>query len=246
MNAIVQFDQVDRSFGKNRTLMAVDFGVERGESVVIVGPDGSGKETIVLLAAGLDVPDRGAVTVNGLAAAARRTRSAGTLGLVLGTTPFGLRESVGSSIRLRARLHSLGGSLARQRCDELVATLGLSEKERDPIGVLGPLDAMRAEIAAAVVHHPDMLILHKPTAQLSSSQARDLIGDLKRLQRELGLAALWTSSRADDLRHADRVVLLRAGTVRFTGTPDALLSEAGQADIPAAMAKLIGEGEGLV
>jgi putative ABC transport system ATP-binding protein len=160
--------------------------VRAGEAVAVLGPSGSGKSTLLNLVAGLDRPDTGTVTVDGVrvdrlgeAAAARYRRA--KIGMVFQF--FNLLDdlSVVDNVVLPARLAGLGRREAQRRADALLESLGIARHARAFPGRLSGGERQRVAVARALMNRPPLLLADEPTGALDSASGQDVA----RLLRDL-------------------------------------------------------------
>lgn len=242
---ILLFEQVNRSFGRQRSVGAVDLAVRPGEWVSLIGMPGSGKSTVVRLAAGLELPDGGSVRVFGQPPSVRPQRAGSAVGVVLGEGDLDPDETVRANLRFRARLQGMRSGAFAARLPALLAAFEMADKQRDRPRALSGLDLCRASIAAAVIHAPRLLILGQLGAGLSQPARRQLLNNLKALKEAEGFGVLWATTRFADAESADRVVIINDGIIRFDGTAAGLLETTGAATAAGAVAKLIGDTAGM-
>ncbi|GAB2455088.1 ATP-binding cassette domain-containing protein [Nocardioides hungaricus] len=225
---IVETDGLGRDFKvrggmRRRTVVAVDdltLRIEAGEAVGYIGANGAGKSTTIKMLTGILVPTRGSVTTCGLRPVPDRRRLAREVGVVFGQrTQLWWDLPVRESLRILAAIHSLGATAERERTDELVERLELAGFLGTPVRQLSLGQRMRAEVAAALLHSPRLVILDEPTIGLdvlSKQRLREFLIEERRLH---GTTLLLTTHDMGDVeRLCDRIVLVDRGSQVFDGT----------------------------
>jgi ABC-2 type transport system ATP-binding protein len=208
---------------RRRTVVAVDeltLRIEAGESVGYIGANGAGKSTTIKMLTGILVPTRGNVTTCGLRPVPDRKRLARKVGVVFGQrTQLWWDLPVRESLRILAAIHSLGPDAERARTGELVERLELAEFLGTPVRQLSLGQRMRAEVAAALLHSPRLVILDEPTIGLdvlSKQRLREFLIEERTLH---GTTLLLTTHDMGDVeRLCDRVLLVDRGSLVFDGT----------------------------
>ncbi len=205
-----------------RTVVAVEdlwLRVEAGEAVGYIGANGAGKSTTIKMLTGILVPTSGEARTCGLRPVADRRRLAREVGVV-----FGQRSQlwwdlpVGDSFELLAAIHRLSPADATARRVELVAQLELEEFWTTPVRQLSLGQRMRAEVAAALLHRPRLVILDEPTIGLDVLSKQRLREFLVAERREHGTTLLLTTHDMGDVeRLCDRVVLVDRGRTVYDG-----------------------------
>ena len=205
-----------------RTVVAVEdlaLRVEAGEAVGYIGANGAGKSTTIKMLTGILVPTSGEARTCGLRPVADRRRLAREVGVV-----FGQRSQlwwdlpVGDSFGLLAAIHRLSPADATSRREELVAQLELEEFWTTPVRQLSLGQRMRAEVAAALLHRPRLVILDEPTIGLDVLSKQRLREFLVAERREHGTTLLLTTHDMGDVeRLCDRVVLVDRGRTVYDG-----------------------------
>ncbi len=227
-DAIVETHDLGRDFRvrdglRRRTVVAVDrlsVAIAPGEAVGYIGANGAGKSTTIKMLAGILVPTRGSITTCGLRPVPDRRRLAHELGVV-----FGQRSQlwwdlpVRESFRILAAIHSLGPAVERARTDELVDRLELAEFLATPVRQLSLGQRMRAEVAAALLHSPRLVVLDEPTIGLDVLSKQRLREFLVAERRAHGTTLLLTTHDMGDVeRLCDRILLVDRGSLVFDGT----------------------------
>jgi ABC-2 type transport system ATP-binding protein len=234
---IVRTDGLGRDFRvrdglRRRTVVAVDdlsIEVAAGESVGYIGANGAGKSTTIKMLTGILVPTRGTVTTCGLRPVPDRRRLAREVGVVFGQrTQLWWDLPVRESLRILAAIHSLSPAAERSRSDELVERLELEEFLGTPVRQLSLGQRMRAEVAAALLHSPRLVILDEPTIGLDVLSKQRLREFLVEERRTHGTTLLLTTHDMGDVeRLCDRVLLVDRGSLVFDGTLAGLSARVG-------------------
>ncbi len=195
----------------------LSFAIEQGEALALIGPNGAGKSTTIKMLTGILYPTSGEARVLGVVPWRERT----TLAMNIATV-FGQRSQLwyhlpaGETFDLLARIYELKPAAYRERRAELVRRFELEPLLATAVRKLSLGQRMRCEIAAALLHRPQILFLDEPTIGLdviAKQTIRSLIGEMNHNE---GVAVLLTSHDAGDIeRLCKRVVVINQGTVMF-------------------------------
>lgn len=206
------------AYGLTPVLHGIDLEVSRGECVALMGASGSGKSTILLLAAGILVPNAGSVVVGGrdlgkLPPESRATFRRTQVGLVFQFGELIAELSLRDNVALAAELAGQRRRMALSAADGLLARVGLEGfGDRLPGQVSGG-QAQRAAVARALVHNPDIVIADEPTGALDSSTAASVLSLLLELATERGALVLVATHDPVVAARCHRVVTIRDGLV---------------------------------
>jgi ABC-2 type transport system ATP-binding protein len=220
---MLRAEQLHKAYGERRAVAGVTVDVARGEILGLLGPNGAGKSTTVGMIAGLITPDRGTVTVNGKTL----TREAADYKRGIGLVPqdLALYEGLGAlaNLHLFGALYGMSGGELRRRAAAALELVGLTERARDkPASFSGGMQR-RLNIAAALVHDPDVLLLDEPTAGVDPQSRNAIFENLEQLKRA-GKALVYTTHYMEEAeRLADRIVIIDHGKVVASGTLTELL-----------------------
>jgi ABC-2 type transport system ATP-binding protein len=195
----------------------ITFTVERGERLAYIGPNGAGKSTSIKMLTGILHPTRGTASVLGLVPWTQRRELARRIGTLFGQrSQLWFELSTRETLRLLARIYRLDGADARRRTDELAELLDATDLLDEPVRSLSLGQRMRCELAATVLHGPEVLFLDEPTIGLdllAKQRFRDMV---VRLNEEHGTTVFLTSHDVADIEHvADRVVVINDGTIIY-------------------------------
>ncbi len=208
-----------KRFGDRTVLDDVTFTVGRGRLTGFVGGNGAGKTTTMRILLGVLQPDAGEVLLDGRAIGADDRRGFGYMPEERGLYP---KMRVHEQLVYLARLRGMRAADASAAADELIDRLELTERRDEPIEKLSLGNQQRAQIAAALVHDPGVLVLDEPFSGLDPMAVETVLGVLaERAAR--GVPVLFSSHQLDLVeRLCDDIVVIAEGRIRAAGTRDEL------------------------
>jgi ABC-2 type transport system ATP-binding protein len=217
--AVLEVDRVAKSFGNVVACRDVSFGIAPGELFGLAGSNGAGKTTTLRIVLGVLAPDAGDVRVDGEPVTLSTRRRMGYLPEERGLYP---RMRVLDQLVYLAELHGMSTNEAHRAADLWTARLGLRDRRGDVLAKLGLGDRQRVQLAAALVHDPDLLILDEPFAGLDPA-AVGVLADVLRERAAAGALVLFSSHQLDLVeRLCDRVGIIQNGHMVAAGTVDEL------------------------
>ena len=179
---MIHVEHLHKRFGPVHALDGVSFDIARGEVVGLLGPNGAGKTTAMRIITGFLPADEGTVTIDGIPVAEGTVESQKLIGYLPENAPLYADLEVTEFLDYIARLRKLPREKRRESIREMVDICGLSEVLGRPIGQLSKGFRQRVGLAAALIHHPPILILDEPTSGLDPNQ----ILEIRRLIKEIG------------------------------------------------------------
>ncbi|MFD4004800.1 ABC transporter ATP-binding protein [Streptomyces rubiginosohelvolus] len=231
---MIRFERVSvRYEGTERpTLSGVDLTVPEGELVLLVGPSGVGKSTLLGTVSGL-VPHftggllSGRVTVDGRDTRTHKPRELADLVGTVGQDPLAhfVTDTVEDELAYGMESLGLAPDVMRRRVEETLDLLGLAELRERPIATLSGGQQQRVAIGSVLTPHPKVLVLDEPTSALDPAAAEEVLAVLQRLVHDLGTTVLMAEHRLERVvQYADQVVLLPApGAPPVMGPPDGIM-----------------------
>ncbi|CAN5159604.1 ATP-binding cassette domain-containing protein [soil metagenome] len=216
---MLQLHSITRSFGDRQVLRDVSFSVERGRMTGFVGRNGAGKTTAMRVILGVLAPDSGSVTLDGDTLTAAQRSGFGYMPEERGLYP---KMKVAEQIAYLGRLHGMTAAQARTSTASLLERLGLGERINDTVESLSLGNQQRAQIAAALVHDPDVLVLDEPFSGLDPVAVDVVQGVLKEFAAK-GAPVLFSSHQLDIVeRLCDDLVVIADGEIRASGSREGL------------------------
>ena len=219
---MLQLRGITKSYGSRRVLDDVAFDVAPGRLTGFVGGNGAGKTTTMRIMLGVLGRDSGEVTLNGAPVTTADRRRFGYMPEERGLYP---KMKVLEHIVYLARLHGFSKTDATTRATALLEELGLGERLGDNVETLSLGNQQRAQIAAALVHDPEVLILDEPFSGLDPI-AVDVVANVLQTRAAQGASVLFSSHQLDVVeRLCDDLVIIAGGTIRAAGTREGLRAE---------------------
>lgn len=208
-----------KAYGDRTAVHEVSLALRPGEVLGLLGPNGAGKSTTVGMVCGLTVPDAGSVTLaGGISLASDEAGYKCRIGLV--PQDIALYEELPArmNVELFGALYGMAPDLLKRRADEVLAMVGLSDRARDKPSTFSGGMKRRLNIACALVHDPEVILLDEPTAGVDP-QSRNAIFDNLELLKRAGKALIYTTHYMEEAeRLADRLVIIDHGRVVASGT----------------------------
>jgi ABC-2 type transport system ATP-binding protein len=216
---VLSFARVSKRFETVQALDECSFSVERGRMLGFLGPNGAGKTTAMRTIFGLVEPDAGAVLWNGKPVGLAEQLSFGYMPEERGLYP---RMLVGEQLAYFGALHGLDDTAARKAAANWLERLGLAGRGDAKLEELSHGNQQRVQLAAALLHEPDLLVLDEPFAGLDPV-AVETLADVLRAEAERGAAVLFSSHQLDLVQDiCEDVVIVDSGRVIATGDLDSL------------------------
>ena len=233
------------AYGDRTALDDVSFDVRPGEIFGFLGPNGAGKSTLFAILAGLLPPRTGELFLDGERLAPRSAALRARMGVVFQEPSLDGKLTCLENLLLGAALFRVERRVARARAAELLRAAGLEDRARESAGRLSGGLRRRLELARALIHSPEVLLLDEPTTGLDATAFRRTWEEVERLRRSEGLTVILTTHRPDEAERCDRLAVLSHGRVVAEETPESLRSRVAgdvvliEAEAPEALAQEI-------
>ena len=227
---MLQVQNLRKAFGPLVAVDDVSFAIEQGQLLGLLGPNGAGKTTTVSMIAGLLAADRGEVRVGG----SRLVRDTDPVKRRIGLVPQDValydELSARDNLRFFGALYSLTGAALHQAIDRVLELVAIADRARDKVKTFSGGMKRRLNLAAGLLHDPDILLLDEPTVGVDP-QSRNAIFDNLEILKRGGKALLYTTHYMEEAeRLADRIVVIDHGKVIANDTLEGLQSRVAVAE----------------
>jgi ABC-2 type transport system ATP-binding protein len=217
-------------YGDRVAVDGVGFSIARGETYGLLGPNGAGKTTTISIVCGLLTRDAGEVTVAGRPMGPGATAAKAAIGLVPQDVALYDDLSAEENLRFFGRLQGLDRRELTQRVSEALELVGLSDRARDRVSEYSGGMKRRANIAAGLLHRPQLLMLDEPTVGVDPQSRNAILESVEALGGE-GLSVLYTTHYMEEAeRLCDRIGILDEGRLVAEGTRRQLVGRLGAGD----------------
>ena len=221
MDNIIEITGLNKSFGAVHAVRDLSFRVKKGELFAFLGVNGAGKSTTISIICGTLKPDSGKISVCGESGCNMQNALKKT-GIVFQSSVLDKALSVKDNLATRAAFYGIMSDEFDKCLKKLDRLLGLSEILPRPVGKLSGGQRRKTDIARALLHEPELLILDEPTTGLDPKTRRDLWNAVALLQKERGMTVFLTTHYMEEASIADYVVIIDEGKTVAEGTPNQL------------------------
>jgi linearmycin/streptolysin S transport system ATP-binding protein len=210
---MLQVDRLSKRYGDRVAVNAISFSIAQGETVGLLGPNGAGKTTAIAMISGISKPDSGEVSLGGVSLA----QDADTLKRRVGLVPQDLalyeELSAWANLELFGGLYGIGAAELKPRAKTALELVGLADRSSDRVKTFSGGMKRRLNIAAALLHDPDLILLDEPTVGVDPQSRNAIFDNLEELKRR-GKTLLYTTHYMEEAeRLCDRVLILDHGQI---------------------------------
>jgi ABC-2 type transport system ATP-binding protein len=219
-----------KAFGERTAVDGVGFSIARGESYGLLGPNGAGKTTTISMLCGLLAPDAGEVVVAGHPMAGGALDAKAAIGLVPQDVALYDDLTARENLRFFGKLQGLHGRALGTRVDAVLDVVGLADRADERLGAYSGGMKRRANIAAGLLHEPQLLVLDEPTVGVDPQSRNAILESVEALGAE-GLSVLYTTHYMEEAeRLCDRVGIIDEGRLVAEGARRELVTRVGAGD----------------
>ncbi|NJK56386.1 MAG: ATP-binding cassette domain-containing protein [Pleurocapsa sp. SU_5_0] len=227
MSAAVLIENLQKSYGDVQAVKDISFTVQPGEIFGLLGPNGAGKTTTIRCLCTLAKPDAGKIEVGGISAVASPKAVRQRLGYVAQEVAIDKVLTGRELLKLQAALYHLPQKIIGDRIQQLIEVLGLEEYANKKTGTYSGGIRKRLDLAAGLLHQPEVLILDEPTVGLDI-ESRMVVWEFLQELRSAGTTVLITSHYLEEIDAlADRLAIIDRGVVIAEGKPSELKDKLG-------------------
>ncbi len=219
---IIEIKDLKKSFKDVNAVDGVSFNVKEGELFAFLGINGAGKSTTINVISGILQKDSGEVKICGYDIDKDADKIKGKIGIVFQGSALDKKMSVYDNLKSRAALYGIFGQEFKTRLNELCELLDFKDILKRPLNKLSGGQKRRIDIARALFHNPQLLILDEPTTGLDPNTRKIVWQVIDKLRAECGLTVFLTTHYMEEAAEADYVVILDGGKKVAEGTPHEL------------------------
>ncbi len=224
----IRAQDLQKQFRAVSAVRGVSFEVRAGEIFSLLGPNGAGKSTTISMLSCLLQPTQGDALSVGIPSARARSVSRPVLGVVPQDIALYPDLSARENLEFWGKMYGLRGAALRQRVDEVLAIIGLTDRQKDTVGTFSGGMKRRVNIGAALLHKPQVIIMDEPTVGIDPQSRRHILDNVKELNRQ-GMTVLYTThymEEAQELSH--QIAIMDQGKVIACGTHAELIKLVGE------------------
>jgi ABC-2 type transport system ATP-binding protein len=224
---VIEVQNLTHRYGSRVALSGVGFTVGKGEIFGLLGPNGGGKSTLFRILSTMMVPTEGRAVLAGHDVVREPAEVRRHVGVVFQTQSLDKALTVEENLRSQGHLHGLSGAALRERMERAMEQLNLADRRKDLVETLSGGLKRRVEIAKALLHRPQVLLMDEASTGLDPAARRDLSRHVENLRDHEGVTILLTTHILEEADRCDRLVLLHEGKIVAHGTPRELKAHIG-------------------
>jgi ABC-2 type transport system ATP-binding protein len=222
---MLEVQDIEKAFKKKVAVDGVNFYLEKGESVGLLGPNGAGKSTTISMISTLLPPDKGQVIYNGKDAIKNPTELRKELGVVPQEIALYDELSAYENMKFFGKVYGLKGNQLKEKIQEVLKLVGLEDRQKDPVKDYSGGMKRRINIAVALMHDPEILIMDEPTVGIDPQSRNYILDMVRQFNEERGMTVLYTSHYMEEVEKlCDRIYIMDHGKVIASGTKEELKS----------------------
>lgn len=217
--------QLSKSYKGKKAVQDVNLYLNKGESVGLLGPNGAGKSTTISMISTLIKPTSGEIKLNNVSAINKPAEMRKVLGVVPQELAIYLELSAYENLKFFGSIYKLKGKELEESIQHALQIVGLEDRQKDLVKTFSGGMKRRVNIAAALMHKPQILILDEPTVGIDPQSRNHILETVRNLNKQDGTTILYTSHYMEEVEQlCDRLYIMDHGEVIASGTKSELLS----------------------
>ena len=240
MSTALQIKNVSHKFGEFKALNNVSIKIDSGDFTVLLGLNGAGKTTLYSLITRLYNNNSGSIKIHNFDVREESSDALKNIGVVFQQPTLDLDLSVEENLHYHSSLHGLSFADAKERIEEEIHRIDLTEKLKNKVRSLSGGQRRRVEIARSLLHKPKLLLLDEPTVGLDIGSRQMILKHVKSLCKKGQLAVLWATHLIDEIDKGEKVVIINKGKIVESGDVIKIVKKTKQNNIRDAFNKLVG------
>jgi ABC-2 type transport system ATP-binding protein len=236
MDIIVETKDLAKTFGNPQkgevqAVKGINLQIQKGEIFSLLGPNGAGKTTTISMISGLLEPTRGDAFIGGHSITHQPLEAKRLLGVVPQEIALYPTLSARQNLEFFGRMYGLRGEDLARRIDAMLDFVELSDRQSDRIETYSGGMKRRINIAAGLLHDPQVVYMDEPTVGIDPQSRRRVLDTVKQLKEQRGMTVLYTTHLMEEAQElSDRVGIIDHGEIIALGTPGDLILQVGEQD----------------
>lgn len=219
---LVKIENLVKKYDKNTAVKGISFEITKGEVFGLLGPNGAGKSTTISMLSGLLTPTEGKILINGKDTIKNPMLAKKAIGLVPQDIALYPSLTAKENLYFWGRMYNLSGKLLKERVSEVLSIAGLEDRKNEAIKSYSGGMKRRINIAAALLHHPQILIMDEPTVGIDPQSRNHILESVKKLNSE-GMTIIYTSHYMEEIEYlCTKIGIVDHGKLIAMGTKDEL------------------------
>lgn len=217
-----------KRFGANEAVRGLSFTVSRGETFGLLGPNGAGKSTTISMICGLLTPTSGEIRVGGVDVRTQPMKVKELMGVVPQDIALYPTLSARENLNFWGQMYGLFGADLKRRVEEALEIVSLTDRQKERIDTYSGGMKRRINIAASLLHRPELLIMDEPTVGIDPQSRNNILETVRRLNSEYGMTVVYTSHYMEEVEYlCQRVGIIDHGRLIALGSLDEVRQMAG-------------------
>lgn len=235
METMIESKDLAKTFRSNGSVVeavkGINLTVNKGEIFSLLGPNGAGKTTTISMISGLIEPTRGDAFIGGYSITHQPLQAKRLLGVVPQEIALYPTLNARQNLEFFGRMYGLSGKDLSQRVDAMLDFVELSDRQSDRIETYSGGMKRRINIAAGLLHDPQVIYMDEPTVGIDPQSRRRILDTVKQLRVQRGMTVLYTTHLMEEAQElSDRVGIIDHGEIIALGTPGDLIQQVGEQD----------------
>ncbi len=240
---MLEIKNISKSFGTTVAVDNISLTLEKGAFYGLLGPNGAGKSTTINMLSTVLKPDEGSVSINGFDLLKESQKCKKSIGIVPQEIALYEELSAYDNLMFWGGLYNLSGSALKQNINDTLELMGLSDRKNDKINSYSGGMKRRINIAAALLHRPQLLLMDEPTVGIDP-QSRNLIFDVLEKLHGDGMTIIYTTHYMEEAeRLCNKIGIIDHGKIIGEGTLDELRAASSTEDVIRIQAKSLNDGQ---
>jgi ABC-2 type transport system ATP-binding protein len=228
MTLAIEVENLHKSFGDFQAVQGATFAARAGEVLSLLGPNGAGKSTTISMLSGLLAPTSGDACIMGHSVIREPELAKQSLGVVPQDIALYPDLSARENLAFWGKMYGLRGAALKTHVDEVLAIIGLTDRQNDHVGKFSGGMKRRVNIGAALLHKPAVIIMDEPTVGIDPQSRRHILDNVKDLNQQ-GMTVLYTTHYMEEAAElSDHIAIMDKGKVIAYGTHEELIRMVGE------------------